>query len=108
MVFAEMRASSRWAAWVLLLGLLALVAGCGGGGGSSPGGVVTGASIRGRVVDDGSGQPVANATVTAGGRSTRTKTDGTFSVAADPGSVSYSVTANNYFTAKFSAAVQAD
>jgi hypothetical protein len=69
---------------------------------------VTGTSIRGRVLDDTSGKAVSGATVTAGGRSTQTKGDGTFGLATDPGTVSFSVSASNYFTGSFSAVVQPD
>lgn len=53
--------------------------------------------ITGRVVDRVTGQPVAGATVTAGGRSATTREDGSFELAAPASTRSASATAPGYF-----------
>jgi hypothetical protein len=91
-------------------GLLLVAAGCGGGGGGGlpdgGNGGASGTSIRGRVVDRASSQPIENATVTVGGASTRTAEDGSFSLATPSGIISISASAANFHSGTFSAVVE--
>jgi hypothetical protein len=97
------------AGWLTVCGLLFSLSGCGGGGGGVPsgGGTVSGSSVRGRVVESTSGQPIKDATVTVGSRSAHTGDDGRFSLAASPGTVSISVSAAKFHTGTFSTVVDA-
>lgn len=61
----------------LIVGLAVLLSGCGGGGGGGGGETV---NLTGYVYDDGSLQPIGNATVAAGSTSTLTSNTGTFTV----------------------------
>src|SRR5438876_11879454 len=96
----ERRHSMRWlyrwkrsggsAGWLMLCALLLVSAGCGGGssivpsGGGSTG-TPSGTSVRGRVVDSVSRQPIEKATVKVGNSSTQTGADGKFSLPASAG-----------------------
>jgi hypothetical protein len=98
------------AGWIAVCGLALFAVGCGGGGGvgqiGDGNGTVGGTSIRGRVVEAVSRQPIENATVTVGGRSTRTSADGRFSLAVDPGERTISVSAQNFLAGTFNTIVE--
>jgi hypothetical protein len=108
MQLIERKRPWRRAGWVMLCGLLCYLTGCGGGGGGVPsgGGTVSGSSVTGRVVVRSSSEPIANATVTVGNRSTHSGSDGRFSIAADPGTVTISVSATKFHTGTFSTIVE--
>jgi Carboxypeptidase regulatory-like domain len=95
-----------FAGWAAGIGLALAVAGCGGGGG---GGSLAPApaTVSGTVVDTASGRPISGARVSSAGHSSRTASDGTFTVGADVGMISLTVTATNYFTGSFTATTTA-
>ncbi len=70
------------------------LAGCGGGGGDGP--TPAQATVRGTVLDDGTLQPVAGATVQIGTTSVQTAANGTFLIQAATGTRTMTITATGY------------
>ena len=82
---------------ILVIGIACVVpfAGCGGGGGG--GGDGGSANVSGRVLDDGTLNPVIGATVNAGGGQTTTGAGGLFTLTGvSTGTVSFTVNAGAY------------
>jgi hypothetical protein len=95
-----------FAGWAAGIALALAMAGCGGGGGG--GGLAPApATVSGIVLDNSSGRPIGGARVSSASHSARTASDGTFTVGADVGMVSLTVTATNYFTGSFTATTTA-
>jgi hypothetical protein len=93
------------AGWAAGIALALAAAGCGGGGGAGLGPAP--ATVRGTVVDDASGEPISGARVRSGGRSAQTAADGTFTVGAEVGMVSLTVSATDYYTGNATATTSA-
>jgi hypothetical protein len=93
------------AGWAAGIALALAAAGCGGGGGAGLGPAP--ATVRGTVVDDASGQPISGARVRSGSRSAQTAADGTFTVGAEVGMVSLTVSAAAYYTSSATATTTA-
>lgn len=92
-----MRTGLQLRALIGVLAALAIVAsGCGGGGGGGDGNGGGTATVEGIVCDDGTLQPVAGATVSIGGSQAVTGDDGSFSLQAQAGVRTVTISADGY------------
>jgi len=80
------------------------LAGCGGGGGDGP--TPAQATVRGTVLDDGSLQPIAGATVQIGTTSVQTAANGSFSIQAATGTRTVTITAAGHDQLQANVSVQ--
>lgn len=98
-----MRGRSRIGTVALMTIISVTLAGCGGGGGtpSSP------ATVRGTVLDDGTLEPIAGATVQTGTASAQTAADGTFSLQTEAGGRVLTFTATGYRQLQANVSLQA-